>query len=128
MTPKEFKTQRDSLLAKLESYKEQIDKEYTQISRRFTESNCPVEKEKVYELTRNGVKRRGFKRFVIYDIEPRVILNSPSIIVGGWWLDKDNVPSKWDNMTVLGAVNSAVFELSGNQETKPHPESKYKDL
>ena len=43
--------------------------------------------------------------------------------VGGWWLDKENIPTKWDTMTVIGVSNAAKFKLSENQKNENHPEA-----
>ncbi|MNU09540.1 hypothetical protein D3C72_2561730 [compost metagenome] len=45
------------------------------------------------------------------------------ITVGGWWLNENNTPSKWDNMTVEGVSNPAIFKLSEDQTANDHPES-----
>lgn len=122
----EFLKQRKALQKKLEAYKKEIDKAYSKIAKQFILEASPVKEGKVYELKENGTKRRGFKRFVIYDHDYTIYKEHINIRVGGWWLDADSVPSKWDNMTVTGVCNPAVFELSKDQTNKPHPDKKKK--
>lgn len=128
MTEAKFIESRKLLQAKKAEFEEQINIEYTKICDDFNNAHSPVEILKVYELKENGRKRRGFKRFVVYEIFLRVLLkNSVIITVGGWWLDKDSIPTKWDNMTVYGIGNPAIFELSENQTNHKHPESEDSD-
>ena len=47
----------------------------------------------------------------------------PMITVGGWWLNSENIPTKWDDMTVSGIGNPAVFKVSENQINHKHPDS-----
>ena len=124
MTTDLFISERKILLAEKESQLEKINIKYTQILKEFKKANSPVKKYKVYELLKNGRKRRGFNRFVIYDIEVAVWDEDAVMIrTGGWWLDKENFPTKWDTMTVVGVSNPAIFKLSENQEAKKHPDS-----
>jgi hypothetical protein len=128
MDTEDFILKRKILLEKKESQNDLINKEYTQILKEFVKENSPVEKFKVYELVENGIKRRGFKRIVIYDIEVAVWDKDVVMIrIGGWWLDKENVPAKWDTMTVVGVSNPAIFKLSENQLAEKHPESNDKN-
>lgn len=128
MNTEDFILKRKALLEKKESQNDLINKEYTQILKEFVEENSPVEKHKVYELVKNGIKRRGYKRIVIYSTEVGVWDGDyVHIRVGGWWLDKDNVPTKWDTMTVVGVSNPAIFKLSENQLAEKHPESNDKN-
>lgn len=127
MTEAKFIESRKLLQAKKAELEEQINIEYTKICDDFKNVHSPVELLKVYELKENGRKRRGFKRFVIYSIELRVFYDTVNIVVAGWWLDKQSIPSKWDNMTVKGIGNPAIFELSEDQTNHKHPESTYSD-
>jgi hypothetical protein len=124
MKTEDFILKRNELLTLKEKHLEVINKEYSEVLKEFIKENSPVEKLKVYELIENGIKRRGFKRIVIYDIEVAVWDNDAVMIrIGGWWLDKENVPTKWDTMTVCGVSNPAIFKLSENQENEKHPDS-----
>lgn len=123
MTAEKFIEGRKLLQAKKAELEKQINIEYTKICEDFINVHSPVERLKVYELKENGRKRRGFKRFVIYSIELSVWGDQVSIIVAGWWLDKESIPTKWDNMIVKGVGNPAVFELSEDQTNHKHPES-----
>jgi hypothetical protein len=125
MKESNFLEQRNSLLDKKEAFLNGINKEYTKLVNEFINENSPVENFKVYELIKNGKKRRGFKRFVIYKHNLTVYFKTDIFItVGGWWLDNENTPTKWDTMTVMGVSNSAEFVLSENQINKKHPDSK----
>jgi len=125
MTESNFLEQRVSLLDRKEQLLKGINEEYTKLVNEFIDKNSPVKKQKVYELVKNGNKRRGFKRFVIYTQELSVYDKTDIFIrVGGWWLNSENVPTKWDTMTVLGVGNAAEFILSENQENLDHPEKK----
>lgn len=120
MTEEKFIESRNLLVAKKAEFEKQINIEYTELSNLFIKAHSPVEKSKVYELKKNGNKRRGFKRFVIYRIELRVWDETVMIIVGGWWLNQESIPTKWDNMTVLGVGNPAIFELAEDQTNCDH--------
>lgn len=125
MTESNFLEQRVSLLDRKEQLLKGINEEYTKLVNEFIDKNIPVKKQKVYELVKNGNKRRGFKRFVIYTQELSVYDKTDIFIrVGGWWLNSENVPTKWDTMTVFGVCNAAEFILSENQENLDHPEKK----
>ena len=123
MQVQEFIKKRKALRSKLETFKKQIDRDYTKVANDFIAANSPVKKLKVYELKENGIRRKGFRRFIIYTQDIEVLNNSPMIRVGGWWLNDKNVPTKWDTMTVTGVGNPAKFELSKNQKAERHPES-----
>lgn len=123
MTESNFLEQRNSLLERKEELLKGINKEYTKLVNEFIDKNSPVKRLKVYELIKNGKKRRGLKRFVIYTQEVSVWFNTDIFIrIGGWWLNSENVPTKWDTMTVLGIGNAAEFILSENQDNLDHPE------
>jgi hypothetical protein len=125
MVTAEFLFQRSELLKKKEEHLKIINEIYTKIVKQFIDENSPVKNHKVYELIKNGKKRRGFKRFIIYTQEVSVFDKTDIFIrVGGWWLDNENTPTKWDTMTVMGVSNSAEFVLSENQINKKHPYSK----
>lgn len=126
MDLQEFIKKRNELLAKKKQQETEINDLYTKYVFDFIEKNSPVKKLTVYELVENGIRRRGFKRFVIYTQE--VIFfdsSSPIIRVGGWWLNTENIPTKWDTMTVSGIGNPAIFKMSENQINLDHPD---KDL
>lgn len=122
MKEQELKAKREGLNGLLEDYRKQLNEDLVVYTRQFLNANCPVEIKGVYELKENGIKRRGFKRFVIYLREVIFFGGDPMIQVGGWWLDRENVPTKWDTMTVYGISNPALFELSDNQEHELHPD------
>ncbi len=126
MKTSEFLKERKALNKKLDAFKKGINKEYTKLTKQFVFDNSPVKEHRVYELTENGTKRRGFKRFVIYTHDINIHGSHVMLRVGGWWLDNDSIPSKWEVMTVSGVCNPAVFVLSDNQKNKPHPEEKKK--
>ena len=124
MNTEQFLKERKALLDKKAIQEAEINKEYTRILNEFKKENSPVQKQKVYELQENGRKRRGFKRIVIYDIDVAVWdADQVMIRAGGWWLDKNNIPTKWDTMTVVGVSNNAVFKLSDDQTAEKHPEA-----
>ncbi|SCY94490.1 hypothetical protein [Flavobacterium caeni] len=123
MKQKTFLKKRDQLLKKKKAFEAAINKEYNKFANAFIDENSPVKRLMVYELIENGIRRRGFTRFVIYAQDVTVWDKSPIIRVGGWWLDQSNVPTKWDNMTVYGVGNPAVFKLSENQTAEKHPDS-----
>ncbi|MDN3673104.1 hypothetical protein QWY99_08595 [Flavobacterium branchiarum] len=128
MKTEDFILKRKALLIKKENQLKIINKDYNEILKLFVKENSLVEKFKVYELVKNGTKRRGFNRIVIYDIEVEVWDKDAVIIrIGGWWLNNENVPTKWDTMTVVGVSNPAIFKLSENQLAEKHPESNDKN-
>lgn len=122
MDTKQFCTKAQELREKVKNFKENIDKEeYTPLAEEFMKSNCIYEEGKVYELIKNGIKRRGFTRFVIYIINVHTMsfegkIEQAMIRCGVWWLNGENIPSKWDTMVVYGVSNNAEFTLSKNQE------------
>ena len=123
MTNLDFIQKKNDLLKIKEAQEKVINQNYTDLCNEFIEHNSPVKDSEVYELIENGNKRRGFKRFVIYDQKIRVMGSFPMITVGGWWLNSENVPTKWDDMTVSGIGNPAVFKVSENQINLKHPDS-----
>jgi hypothetical protein len=123
MQTKDFLKKRKFYQDELKKFQKQVDIAYTKIVKEFISENSPVKNLKVYELLENGIKRKGFKRFIIYTQEVNVFDKMPMIRVGGWWLDVNNIPAKWDNMTVFGVGNPAKFVLSENQEHEKHPDS-----
>lgn len=123
MTEQDFLAKRIALKNKKQAQEKIIDIEYTAVLKEFLDKNSPVQKNIVYELVENGRKRRGFKRIIFYDIDVNVWDESIMIIVGGWWLNENNVPTKWDNMTVSGIRNPAIFKPSENQNAEKHPQS-----
>lgn len=125
MKESNFLEKRRNLLDRKEELLKGINEEYTKLVNEFIDKNSPVKKQKVYELVKNGNKRRGFKRFVIYTQEIAVFDRTDIFIrVGGWWLNSENIPTKWDTMTVFGVSNFAEFILSENQENFDHPDKK----
>lgn len=123
MKKEQFIEERKLLLEKKKEQENAVNVEYNRILKEFLSENSPVETHKVYELLKNGRKRRGFKRFVIYKQAVQMWDEDLMITVGGWWLNENNIPSKWDNMTVEGVGNSAIFKLSDDQTANKHPES-----
>lgn len=123
MNTENFIKERNDLLKSKEEFLKTINQGYTTIVNEFIDENSPVKNLKVYNLVENGKKRKGFKRFVIYTQEVSVYNEKDIFIrVGGWWLNNESIPTKWDSMTVMGVSNAAVFELSENQENKNHPD------
>ena len=123
MTEDFFTEKRIELVTLKKEQMKAIDIDYSHLCNDFILANSPVKNLTVYELLENGTKRRGFKRFVVYDQEIQTFDNSPMIRVGGWWLDSENIPTKWDNMTVYGCGNPAVFKFSDDQTHFNHPDS-----
>lgn len=119
-----FTFNRNILLEKKKKNEAELNMLYTKLVEEYIDANSPVEKLKVYELIENGNKRRGFKRFVIYSQDVKIFNVTPMISVGGWWLNKENIPEKWDSMTVHGVGNPAVFKLSDDQTAYEHSDSK----
>lgn len=122
MKKEQFIEERKLLLERKKEQENAVNVEYSRILEEFLSENSPVETHKVYELLKNGRKRRGFKRFVIYKQVVQMWDEDLMITVGGWWLNENNIPSKWDNMTVEGIGNPAIFELSESQDNELHPE------
>lgn len=121
MNQNEFIKAKNELKKELDIYKKAIDEKYTKIHDDFIEANTELKKLSVYELVKNGIKRRGFKRFVIYDRSVSLFGKDHAIIqVGGWWLNSENIPTKWDSFSVFGVSNKAEFILSTNQDHLPH--------
>jgi hypothetical protein len=123
MNKLQFIEQRNLLLVQKEEQVKAINVEYNRILKEFLKDNSPIEEGKVYELLENGRKRRGFKRFIIYDQTVRMWDETLMITIGGWWLNEKDIPTKWDNMTVQGISNPAVFKISENQTALNHPKS-----
>jgi hypothetical protein len=110
------------LLKKRASYLKEIEATlWTADLKVWMRENIAYKVGKVYEVVENGIKRRGFKRFVIYSFEHQMMGRFFSVRCGGWWLDDTDTPTKWDCMTIYGAVNSAVLKLSENQTNNPVP-------
>ena len=125
MTEIEFLKKRKSLLKRKEKFQEKLDKEYTDYVNAYIDANFPVEKLKVYELEPGKRPyRKGFKRFVIYDRSLQFFGDCPIMRAGGWWLDEQNVPAKWDTITVGNIANPTIFVLSEDQTALPNPDSK----
>ena len=123
MKTKQFIEKYQDIIKRKEDYSTELDLEYTEYVKEYLADNSPVERLKVYELIKNGNRRRGYKRFVVYSIRTQFMGRVCMINAGGWWLNQDNIPSKWDVMTVDGVSNPAIFKLSENQEHLPHPDS-----
>lgn len=125
METEEFCQKAQQLRDKVADFKNKVDQEeYTPLAEEFIKSNCPYEEGKVYELVKNGVKRRGFTRFVIYIIDVHNLtfegkIEQSMIRCGVWWLNDSNFPTKWDTMVVYGVGNNAEFVLSQNQNHVP---------
>ena len=122
MEESEFIKQRASLRIELEFLKKGIDERYTQMVNSYTEKYSPLEKLKVYEIEKKN-KRRKFERFVVYDLSVSFIGSHPIITAGGWWLNNESIPTKWDNFTVHNISNPEIFVLSEDQTANPHPDS-----
>lgn len=122
----DFLQKKNQLLSKKKEVVNAINIEYTALVKQYTDENSPVELFKVYELKKNGNARRGFKRFIPYqfEIETRAYRDVAFIVAWGWWLNKENVPERWDCQTVYGIGNPPILELSENQTALQHPESK----
>lgn len=101
--------------------KAKADKVYLKSVDVFCKKYSPVKTGKVYNLVSNGIRRRGYSRIVIYARKVIVFDRNAMIQIGGWWLDENGVPGKWDQMIVYGVSNPAVFELCGDQVHHPHP-------
>lgn len=124
MTNREFVSERKRLKKELVDFTTKIEKKNAVLVNRYLNDRSPVKENIVYELIEGGKKRRGFTRIIIYAIGIQMFgPNHPTIGAAGWWLDKDNVPTKWDNFVVAGVGNPAVFKQSKDQTYKPHPES-----
>jgi len=126
MNTEEFLKRRKSYVDKLKATESDLSGKLTLDFMRWQDENLPYKVGKVYELVENGIRRRGFKRFVIYSFHPSFFnfdKNNPTFMCrcGGWWLDENDIPAKWDNMVVYGAGNNAVFELSKRQRNLSVP-------
>lgn len=126
MELKQLQQIRKDCLSRIEQVKKDENKKYATAAKKYILKHCPVKQSKVYELLENGIRRKGFRRFVIYEMDLQWFVGNPIIHVGGWWLDENNTPSKWDTMTVHGIGNPAIFKLSENQTHNPHPDLKKK--
>lgn len=107
----------------LQKHKDEINILYTKLVREFERTNTKVRVGKVYEIG-EGRNKRGYVRFVAYTIETSTMGGDWAFIrVGGYWLNKANVPEKWDTLTVYGVGNPSILVLSKNQTALPHPNS-----
>jgi len=122
MKTEAFLNARATLKKELADFTETVDQKYTKIHAKFIEGNSPLKTKMVYELTKNGIKRRGFKRYVIYTQNVEVISKNVIITCGGWWLNEKSIPTKWDTFSVFGVYNKAEFKLSEDQHTEKHPD------
>lgn len=117
---------RDYCFKQVEVFRKKISKElYEPVVKSFIKDHILYKVGKVYNLVEGGKRRKGFKRFVIYEIQPQFFFQGRLLIrVCGWWLDdsNNNSPFKWDSMVVYGVGNKAVFKLAENQNTGPVPE------
>lgn len=100
-----------------------LAKPYLKLVAKYVKDNTDLKRNKVYELATPNPRKR-YHRIVAYVIEAYFFGGQPSIRLGGWWLDQNNVPVKWDTLLVGGLVNNPTkLVLSKNQVHKPHPES-----
>jgi hypothetical protein len=128
ITIKKLNQVRLACLKRVEKFTETETMKYSKLAHAYLDANCPLEKDKVYELQPapgTNPKRRRYTRFVVYKRDLAWIGKKDAealIRVGGWWLDQNNIPAKWDTRVVGGAVgNPDVFILSKNQKARPHP-------
>lgn len=124
MDAKDFIKKRNFYQSEIKKFEKRVSVEYTKTVKEFLKENSPVATKKVYELVENGIKRKGYKRFVIYTQDVKMFDKHVLIIAGGWWLNENNITSKWDSMAVFGVGNPAKFVLSQNQIHQKHPDSK----
>lgn len=123
MNQTEFLKRRDELVEKKKAFDTAINNDYTKIVDDFIDEVSPIKLHQVYEPVKDVPRRRGFSRFIVYGQDIQMFDRTPMIRIGGWWLDENNVPKKWDNMTVYGIGNPAVFKLSENQDREKHPDA-----
>ncbi len=125
MNTSEFLEKRKNLQQQKKQLEQKINEEYTEIVYQFVKEHSPVKKDSVYEIVKGGKKRRGFNRFVVYTQDIQVVFGSVTILAGVWWLDSNNVPTKWDTIIVLGLNedDTVILKLSDNQENKDHPDA-----
>ena len=124
MTTKQYLAVKLKFQKKLEAVQKKLSLEFNKFTSLYIKHNCPEKRRTVYECL-EGAKRRGYTRFVVYDIQVQTQAGRFVFIqAGGWWLDKNNVPSRWDSRTVAGVGNPTVFTKSADQTYLPHPESK----
>lgn len=122
LTNEEFCRLKNEISAKIKDFEKEIsDKEYKPLIAKYISDNCEYEIGKVYELVQNGIKRRGFKRFILTDLWVQSFGKKNEgtqwafIQCDGYWLNEDNETAKQDSMTVFGVGNPAILKLSNNQ-------------
>jgi len=121
MTDKQLLAIRAKIQKEIKEFSEKKNKEWHPYVEKWEKANIPYQRNKVYELVENGRKRRGYKRFVINTFYANIMDGKLFYRCAGYWLDEDNVPAKYDTMTVYGVINAAIFTLSENQKHKPVP-------
>ncbi len=123
MTTRQLQQLRKRLKKEISDFTKQKNKEWGPALLEWEKANIPYKRNAVYELVKNGTRRRGFKRFLITDFQGKFIDSTGAMFYQacGWWLGYDNVPAKWDTMTIYGVSNRAILQLSGNQKKKLVP-------
>lgn len=126
ITVAELTSKRDSIMSQIEEFKKKKSKELQPFLEKFMKDHCPYLKNKVYEPAKGSYKPRGMNRFVVYAHDISFWPGGGVIVyVAGWFLDKDNVPSKWCQYAVGGTLgNPSKLVLSEDQTHLPHPNSK----
>ena len=124
MTTKQLLAFRKKLKKEIALFTKNKNKEWGPALKAWEKANITLLRNKVYELVENGIKRRGFKRFLMVTFQGQFIKGDHLIYqCAGWWLDENNTPAKWDNMTIYGVGNKAVFKLSANQKHNKAPQN-----
>lgn len=113
--------QRQDYHRNLEKAKKELRESFWHNEQYFITKYCEFKVGNVVEII--GDKRKH-KRLVIYQIIMKWIFNEPMIELVGWYLDKKNIPVKWEGrgLFVYGLKTDYTLKLSENQENKPVPE------
>jgi len=124
MKATDFIKVKSELTSILDDVKEKITIAYSELVHQFIEENSPMKQDLVYELVSGATKVRNCNRFIVYDQNIRLLLDTPTIMVSGWWMDAGSTLKVWETYNIYGVANPTIFSLSEDQMNKKHPKSK----
>jgi hypothetical protein len=122
MTQKEYMAQRQVMLDELEAAKAKINERYNVLAGEYIAEHSPMERLRVYE--RVEATKHKYKRFVPYQLDVFHMSQVASIRAGGWWLDVDGKPVRWDTLLLTSATPKREYKLSDNQHHIPYEDLK----
>jgi hypothetical protein len=125
MKASEFLDQKRALQDKLQAYKDSINQEWTDLENEYTKEHSPWKIDQVYERTKKGNFK--YTRFVPYVLDTYELGSKVGVRAGGWWLNGDQVPEKWDTLMITGCTPLPEMQLSNDQNHKPHPKDKHEN-